>query len=143
MDGQDHFRPRRNRPFNLSGIQVERGIIDIDIDRCCAWVGDRPTGGHERKRRGDDLIAGTDAQQKHGHVQSRGAAVEANRVLSAAKSRELRLKLSDIRPETKRALIKRPGNRGIDLLSERPHLGRQVKVWNTLIHSFFSKVKAR
>src|SRR5439155_8739083 len=89
---------------------------------------DGPTGGNESERSGDHLITGTDVEQQHGHVQRRGAAVEAHAMFGPTKAGEVLFKLRDLRPETKRALVERARNRRVNVLADGPHLRRQIEV---------------
>jgi hypothetical protein len=51
-------------------------------------------------------------------------------MLRAAVLREIFLKLSDVRAETKRAVIQGLGDHRIDFFAEWPHLRREVEIGN-------------
>src|SRR3974377_233926 len=128
MNGYDGPSPGSDGALDLARIEIKRVILNIHEDRVGAHVGNGPAGGNESKRRGDNLIARPEVQQAHGHVEGRGAAIEANAVLRGAELREVLLELRHIRPQAKTALIECPPQRSINLRSNRAQLRRQVEV---------------
>ena len=52
----------------------------------------------------------------------------------AAELREV-VRTDDVRPQAKRAIVQRLRDGGVDFWPQRPHLRRQVEVWNAFIHA--------
>ena len=65
MHGHDGLGARRDGAFDELRIEIERGVVNVHINRLGADVGNRPARRDERERRGDDLVAGADAEQQH------------------------------------------------------------------------------
>jgi hypothetical protein len=84
MHRHDGLGARRDGAFDQLRVEIEGGVVNVHKDRLRADVGNRPARGDEREGRGDDFIAGADAEQQHRHVQRRGAAVEPGAVFRAA-----------------------------------------------------------
>ena len=132
MDRQDRLGARRDGAFDQLRVQVERRVVNIHIDRLGAHVGNGPTGGDESAGGGDDLIARADVEQQHRDMQRRGAAVEPDAMLRAAKPGEILLELRHVRPEAKRAVVERARDGRVNVFADRPHLRRQIQVRNRL-----------
>ena len=73
------------------GRKIERRGIDVAENRPRAGPRDGAGGGEERERRGDHLIARTDAERHERQQQRIGARGHADAVRRAAISRDLRL----------------------------------------------------
>ena len=56
-------------------VEVERGVVDVHVDRGRAGVINGGDGSHEREGRGDDLIARPNARRQQGQVQRAGTGV--------------------------------------------------------------------
>ncbi len=134
MHGQQGLGARRDGRFDQPGIEVERGIINIHIDRPRAAIGNSPTGGNERERRGDDFIARADIVEAHGHVQRRSAAVEAERVFDVAIGGEVLFKLGHIRAEAKGTVIECARKGGVEFFTDAANLRGQIQVGNFVRH---------
>ncbi len=134
MHGHDGFGAPRDGPFNELRVEIERGVINIHIDRVRPDIGNRPTGGHERERRGDNFVAGANAEQQHGHVQRRGAAVETDAMFRADKSGKVFFKLRHVRSQAEGALVNGARDGGVKVLADIPQLGRQVEIGNWVSH---------
>ena len=57
----DRFRARRDRRFDLGEVDVARDEVAVDEHRRRADLDDHVEDGEEALRRGDHLVAGTDA----------------------------------------------------------------------------------
>src|SRR6202044_895767 len=88
----------------------------------------------ERVRRGDDFVARPDIEQPQRDVQRGRAAVETERVLRAAELREVFFKLRHVRPEAKRTVVERAGERGVNFLTDAFDLRGQVEIGNFFSH---------
>ena len=71
------------RPRDARGSSSKSGGLDVDEDRPRAEPRHDPGGGEERERRGDDLVAGSDAERHQGDQQRVGARRDADDVPAA------------------------------------------------------------
>ena len=104
--------------FDEFRIKIERGVVNIHIDRFGADVGNRPTGGHECERRGDDFITGANSQQHHGHMQRRSAAVETDAMVRTSIFGKVLLKMRHVRSKTEGTVVECAGDGGIEVFPE-------------------------
>ena len=72
--------PRGDGRFNGSGVDVERGRIDVHQPHVGAQVAHHLGGGGEGVRGGDDLVTGADAQGFQRQVQASRGRVDSNRL---------------------------------------------------------------
>ena len=75
--------PAFERLFDARGIDIEGAGIDIDENRLRAQVSQDLGGCGKGERRGDDLVAGTDAERPQREMQCAGAVRDRQRVLRA------------------------------------------------------------
>ena len=134
MHRHDGLGARRDGAFDQLGVEIEDGVVNIHKDRFRADVGNRPARGDEREGRGDDLVARADAEQQHGHVQRRGAAVESGTVFRADEFGEVLFKLRHVGAEAKGAVVNGPRNGGVQFFAERAQLRHQVEIGNFVVH---------
>src|SRR6202035_2231693 len=71
------------RFLDAGGIDVEGAGIDVDEHRTRAQVAENLGGRGESIRRGDNLVAGSDAERPQREVQRSGAMRKGDRVLGA------------------------------------------------------------
>ena len=117
---QDPARARRDRRLDGRRVEHERVGIDVGEDGRRALVEHHVGRGHERDRRGHDLVARADARGAHEQVQAGGAARDGDGVLAAAEGRELLLEVARVGPEAEHAGAQRGEH---VLLLERPDVG--------------------
>ena len=97
-----------------AAARIEREAIGIDVGE------HRPRAGHHdrqrrvrgRQRRGDDLVARTDAERAQRDRQRVGAGADADGVRRAAGCRELALERLELGTEHEPAALHDPGDRG-------------------------------
>ena len=70
MNGQDGAGVLRNAVFDVRGVHLKRLQIGIHKHRQRIAQHNGVNGRDVSKRRDQDLIAGTDPQQLHGHMES-------------------------------------------------------------------------
>ena len=116
MDRQDRLRPRRD--LDLRRVEVERLRVDVDEHRRRARERDDVRGRGERVRGNDHLVAGPDPEREHGEVERRGARRDGDRVLDAARARELGLELGHLRAHRQLAGLEHLGDLGELLLAD-------------------------
>src|SRR6185437_7911568 len=122
MHRHDRSGPGRDGALDELRVEVEGGVIDIHVNGFRADVGDGPAGGDKGKRRGDDFIAGADAEQEHGDVQGGGAAVEADAMFRTEVFGEVFFKLSHVGSEAEGAIVDGAGNGGSEVFAQAANL---------------------
>ncbi|MOA08349.1 hypothetical protein D3C78_1281070 [compost metagenome] len=80
MHRQNRLGPWGNCPANLLRVKAPTVGQHVDEHRCRTQIGDGRSRGDPVGIGEDHLIAGTDAQRRHAHVQRAGATGRCNRV---------------------------------------------------------------
>ena len=84
MDTNNGTRSRGHPLFELSGINIERLLIDITEDRFGPTHQDRRCGGNEREGWDNDLVAMPDVRCKESRVKGSSPVVHCDRMGGAA-----------------------------------------------------------
>ncbi len=97
VDGEDRLRPRRHARMRVVGIHVHRHRVDVDEHGRRTCERDDVAGRRERVGGHEHLVAGTEAEREHRHVQGRGARRDRDGVRRPDGVREQLLELGDLR----------------------------------------------
>ena len=117
----DHrLRPWRDGVVDLAEVEVHGLRVDVGEHRFGTDERDDVGGRRERVGGDDHLVALADPERKHREVERGGPVRDADRVLAAADTRELRLELSELRAHRQAARLEHLRDR-LDLL--RPDIG--------------------
>ena len=123
---QDRFRLRRESGRDGSGVDIERGGIDVDKHRTRSHPGDRAGRREERKRSRHDLVARTDVQGHQGGKERIRARRNANGVRDSKKRFELALEGFNLGTEDEVLRIADARDRVEHALAERRELCLEV-----------------
>ncbi len=118
--------------FELAGIEVGRGLVDVDEDGSRAHAIHGRGRGEEGVRGQDDFVAATDSQAQECESEGVGARIHPDRVPDPRRGREVRfeagqcLALDEITP------LKNGGDGLFDLCLNRLELRTQIDEGNRL-----------
>jgi hypothetical protein len=127
MDGNDRAGARRDRSGHRRRVDVEGERIDVDETRRRAKTHDRPRCREERERRGDHLVAGTDAERHERDDQRVGSRRHADGVSDADRGRDLVLQRLDLRTTDEALAVTDAGDRRKDVVAQRTVLLLQIE----------------
>jgi hypothetical protein len=114
-----HGRPPRAAPARrVVGVDVHRHRVDVDEHGARARERDDVRGRRKRVRGHEHLVARTDAEREHGHVQRGRARRHGDGMHGAGGVAEQRLELVDPRPHGEHAVLQDGGDLGELRLSE-------------------------
>jgi hypothetical protein len=127
MHRQDRSGTGGDDALHASRIQVVRLWIDIDEDRPCPDVTDRPAGADPRERCGDHFIAWPHVARDQCQVQRGRATVDADAARDAEVLGKALLELGDRRPQGELSRFANPLDRRFDLGPDPPVLRLEIE----------------
>ena len=130
MDGNDGTRSRCDGAFDLRGIEIGRGGVDVHEHWPRAAVGDCLGGGEKCIRTGDDFVARLNAEGEQAEVKSCRAGTEGHAVLHVAVGRKLAFELLYILAQHKRRVFADAIERRKNLVAQFVVFGFQIEKRN-------------
>ena len=98
MHRNNRFGFRGDGSLNIGGADHQRITVNVDHDRHGAQQLDHVEGGNPGLRRGDDFVAGADAQRHQRDVHARCGGADGDRMLTAEGGTEVAFQLLVLRP---------------------------------------------
>lgn len=130
VDGNDRLGPWRDHALQIVGAHQEGGRVDVDEYRDGTEPRDTTGGREKRKRRRDDLVAGTDTCGHQRHQQCVGTRGDGNGMPHTDCASQLGLERSHLGTEDEMLRIADTIDRGAYLVANRRILKVQIEEGN-------------